>query len=69
MSGYWVPSMIDTATHKPIAPRELLVYYKTGLYAYMNDNSVHAAGAEGTEDDRRQFRGTAVPAASARSSA
>ena len=40
MSGYWVPSMIDTATHKPIAPKSLLVYYKTGLYAYMNDNNV-----------------------------
>jgi hypothetical protein len=40
MSGYWVPSMIDTATHKPIVPRELMIYYKTGLYAYMNDNSV-----------------------------
>jgi hypothetical protein len=40
MSAYWVPSMIDTSTHKPIAPKSLLVYYKTGLYAYMNDNNV-----------------------------
>ncbi len=29
-SGYWVPSMIDTATGIPIAPEYLQVYYKTG---------------------------------------
>ena len=29
-SGYWVPSMIDTATGIPIAPDYLQVYYKTG---------------------------------------
>ena len=40
LSGYWVPSMIDTSTHKPIAPKSLLVYYKTGWWPYMNDNSV-----------------------------
>jgi hypothetical protein len=30
-SGYWVPAMIDTVTHQPVRPTELLVYYKTGL--------------------------------------
>jgi len=40
LSGYWVPSMIDTATHKPLAPRFLLIYYKTGAWTYMNDGSV-----------------------------
>lgn len=40
MSGYWVPSMIDTATSKPLAPKSLLIYYKTGLWPYMNDNPV-----------------------------
>lgn len=29
-SGYWVPSLIDTATHKPLEPRFALFYYKTG---------------------------------------
>lgn len=28
-SGYWVPSMIDTSTNKPIAPEYVIVYYKT----------------------------------------
>lgn len=40
MSGYWVPSMIDTATGKPIAPKTLLIYYKTGFWPYMNDGSI-----------------------------
>jgi hypothetical protein len=40
LSGYWVPSMIDTATHKAIAPKHLLVYYKTGAWTYFNDGSV-----------------------------
>jgi len=40
LSGYWMPSMIDTATNKPVAPNSLLVYYKTGLWTYMNDGSV-----------------------------
>jgi hypothetical protein len=40
LSGYWVPSMVDTATGNPLAPISLLIYYKTGLWTYMNDNSV-----------------------------
>ena len=40
LSGYWVPSMIDTATGIPVAPRYLIVYYKTGNWQYFNDNSV-----------------------------
>ena len=32
--------MIDTATGKPIAPKVLLIYYKTGFWQYFNDNSV-----------------------------
>jgi hypothetical protein len=40
LSGYWTPSMIDTATGKPIAPKVLLIYYKTGYWQYFNDNSV-----------------------------
>jgi hypothetical protein len=40
LSGYWVPSMIDTATGKPIAPKVLLIYYKTGFWTYFNDGSV-----------------------------
>jgi hypothetical protein len=32
--------MIDTATNRPIAPRSLLLYYKTGLWPYMADGSV-----------------------------
>jgi hypothetical protein len=28
-SAYWVPSMIDTATNKPIKPMRVRVYYKT----------------------------------------
>jgi hypothetical protein len=40
LSGYWVPSMIDTATGLPIAPKTLLIYYKTGLWPYFNDGSV-----------------------------
>jgi hypothetical protein len=40
LSGYWVPSMIDTATGIPIAPKALLIYYKTGLWPYFNDGSV-----------------------------
>ena len=40
LSGYWTPSMIDTATGKPIAPKVLLIYYKTGFWQYFNDNSV-----------------------------
>ena len=39
MSGYWTPSMIDTQTGQPIAPRVLLIYYKTGFWMYMNDGS------------------------------
>jgi len=34
-SGYWVPTMVDTATGKAIAPRSNLVYYKTQLWSYM----------------------------------
>lgn len=37
-SGYWVPSMIDTATGRPIAPKTLLIYYKTGFWPYLNNN-------------------------------
>ena len=40
LSGYWTPSMIDTATGKPIAPKVLLIYYKTGYWTYFNDGSV-----------------------------
>jgi hypothetical protein len=29
-SAYWVPSMINTETNAPIAPRSVLVYYKSG---------------------------------------
>ncbi len=29
-SGYWVPTMIDTATNTPIAPIQIVVYYKSG---------------------------------------
>ncbi len=32
--------MIDTATGKPIAPKVLLIYYKTGYWPYFNDGSV-----------------------------
>ena len=55
LSGYWMPSMIDTATNKPVAPNSLLVYYKTGLWTYMNDGSVIQPLPEGPEDDRRHF--------------
>ena len=40
MSAYWVPSMIDTASHRPVVPKSLLVYYKSGMYVYMNDGRV-----------------------------
>ncbi len=40
LSGYWVPSMIDTASGSPIAPAWLLVYYKSGTWQYMPDGSV-----------------------------
>ena len=29
-SGYWTPSVIDNVTHTPIAPSNIIVYYKTG---------------------------------------
>jgi hypothetical protein len=29
-SSYWVPSIIDTRTGKPITPRSNIIYYKTG---------------------------------------
>ncbi|HUP07912.1 MAG TPA: DUF1996 domain-containing protein [Caldimonas sp.] len=34
-SAYWLPAMIDTATHLPLKPLSLLVYYKGGLAGYM----------------------------------
>ena len=37
-SGYWIPSLIDTATNKPLAPKDLLIYYKTGNWPYFNNN-------------------------------
>jgi hypothetical protein len=40
LSAYWVPSMVDTTTGKPVVPKALIVYYKTGIWTYMNDNSV-----------------------------
>jgi hypothetical protein len=40
LSGYWVPSMIDTTANRPIAPKNLLIYYKTGFWTYMADGSV-----------------------------
>lgn len=39
LSGYWVPTMIDTVTNKPIAPRTLIIYYKSGMWTYFNDGS------------------------------
>lgn len=39
MSGYWTPSVIDTATGKPLEPRYLIVYYKTGAWPFMGDGS------------------------------
>ena len=47
LSGYWVPSMIDTATSKPIAPKSLLIYYKTGAWPYFNDGSIMQAIPKG----------------------
>ncbi|MES2990484.1 MAG: DUF1996 domain-containing protein [Pseudomonadota bacterium] len=32
-SGYWVPSMIDTATGQPVVPDGINVYYKSGAFA------------------------------------
>ncbi|WP_280152730.1 DUF1996 domain-containing protein [Piscinibacter sp. XHJ-5] len=29
-SAYWVPTMIDTATRKPLQPHSAMIYYKTG---------------------------------------
>ena len=40
LSGYWVPSMIDTVTNRPLAPLSLVIYYKTGAWTYMNNGSV-----------------------------
>jgi hypothetical protein len=40
LSGYWVPTMVDVSTHRPVVPNYLLIYYKTGAWQYMNDNSV-----------------------------
>ncbi len=40
LSGYWVPSMIDRSTSKPLAPQSLLIYYKTGAWTYMNNGSL-----------------------------
>jgi hypothetical protein len=34
-SAYWLPAMIDTATHLPLKPIALLVYYKAGPAGYM----------------------------------
>lgn len=34
LSGYWVPTMINTATSLPVIPRSLLVYYKTGIWGW-----------------------------------
>ncbi len=31
-SGYWVPTMIDTATGQPVVPDALNVYYKSGAF-------------------------------------
>jgi len=39
LSGYWVPSVIDTATNKPLVPKYLIVYYKTGYWPFMGDGS------------------------------
>jgi len=36
LSGYWHPSMIDTRTGVPIAPKALLLYYKSDTWPYMN---------------------------------
>lgn len=40
MSAYWAPSVIDP-TGKPVAPRWLQVYYKTGLWTYMGDRATN----------------------------
>ena len=40
LSGYWAPSMIDTATGRPVVPKFLLIYYKTGYWPFMGDGSV-----------------------------
>jgi len=37
LSGYWVPSMVDTASRKPIVPKYIVVYYKTGTGPWMRD--------------------------------
>ena len=69
LSGYWTPSMIDTATGKPIAPKVLLIYYKTGLLAVFQRQQRDAADPEGIEDDRRRRSAAARPAASRHSAA
>ena len=40
LSGYWAPSMIDMVTGKPLAPKFLIIYYKTGYWPWMGDRSV-----------------------------
>ena len=39
-SAYWVPSMIDTATHAPIQPIDVLIYYKSGDANYPSNEPV-----------------------------
>ena len=41
LSGYWVPSMIDTVSHKPQIPQSLLVYYKTGFQTSFGDHATN----------------------------
>jgi hypothetical protein len=41
LSGYWVPSMIDTTTGKPLAPADLIVYYKTGYWTWLGDHDTN----------------------------
>ena len=41
-SAYWVPSMIDTVTHAPIAPDGALIYYKSGDIGYIGPEPIVA---------------------------
>ena len=41
LSGYWVPSMIDTVSHRPMVPAGMIVYYKTGFYTWFGDHDTN----------------------------
>jgi hypothetical protein len=40
LSGYWVPTMVDMKTSRPVLPKWMIVYYKTGDWPFMNDGSL-----------------------------